>query len=158
MPKSFRVAISKDMISDVFMTDGMQNRFQVEVIDGEVNVNNTTPFFMRTMFKSFIIAYVLTLLIELAGASIYRLIAKKKRLKGVFIANLVSLPVLWPVVWAFPILLILGEIAVVFFEGWFILWLHEDSLSSSMFLSLLLNLASLFLGGFLLILMLIFIA
>lgn len=121
--------------------------------------NGPTPASLDLVF--FAIALAFTLAIELAMAFLYLKVVKVKEkgriLLTVVLANVISLPLVW---FGFVFLLggiglLLGEIFAVVFEGCFIYLLNRKSikLTSAMLMSLAMNLASLVIGGLILLLL-----
>jgi hypothetical protein len=107
----------------------------------------------------FFLALIFTLAIELPVAFLYlRAIKIKKKeriLAAVAIANIISVPALWFGFVSFlgtPGLL-LGEVFAVVFEGYFVYYFNKKAiaLKSAMIMSLFMNLASLIIGGLILL-------
>lgn len=107
------------------------------------------------IYSLFVLALLFTLAIELAVAFLYlraiKIKKKKRILTAVVLANIISIPILW---FGFVYFLgalgfLLGEIFAVLFEGYFIYYFNKKmiKLKSAMIMSLVMNLASLIIGG-----------
>ncbi|MBI5066430.1 hypothetical protein HZA97_09430 [Candidatus Woesearchaeota archaeon] len=144
----------KNRESNVFNTNSFNSNFNVKVTESQLIIEDVTPLLSRGETPYFLNALILTVVLELLTALIYLSRAKisKKVLASVFVANIISLPIVW---FVFPILqnpfliLVLSEIFAVVFEMYFIHVLNKRSitLKQSFKLSLIMNLVSLFLGG-----------
>ena len=125
--------------------------------NGTIVVQETTKFSRTNAglnIRDFIVALVLTLVLETLTALIFVTSAKisKKVLVYVAIANLISLPIVWFVFPRFvklPFTIPLAEIFAFVFEAYFIYLLNKKliTLKKSFILSLIMNLASFFIGG-----------
>ncbi len=168
LPSKFRLAVYLPSKGRVFLSDevtreNFRSVFEANVLlDGTIEIQEMSQerslFIQIISAKTFFIAMVLTLILELIVAFIYGSITlartSKKLLSSVSVANIISLPIVW---FIFPLLrikpleiLLLGELFVFVFEGYFIHWLNRDilTLKRSFVLSILMNLASLVIGGF----------
>ncbi len=144
----------KNRESNVFSTKSFNANFNARVTEDKLIVEDVTPFLSSGGNPYFILALILTIILELLTALIYLKAAgiSKKVLTSVLIANLISLPIVW---FVFPILqhpfliLVSSEVFAVIFEAYFINLLNKKliTLKSSLKLSLLTNLVSLLLGG-----------
>ncbi len=144
----------KNRESNVFSTDSFNANFNVQVTENALMVEDVTPFLSSGGVPYFTRALILTIIFEMLTAFIYLSITKisKKVLVSVFVANVISLPVVW---FVFPILqnpfliLVFSEIFAVVFEAYFIRSLNKKliTLKQSFSLSIIINLGSLFLGG-----------
>ncbi len=160
----FRLAVylpsqDKVYLSTEVTRENFRSTFEANLLsDGSINLQETTPFVQNNSAKnirSFFIALILTLILELIVALIYVSSTKiyKKSLISVLIANVISLPIVWfvfPLLKIIPLAILLGEIFAFVFEGYFIHLLNKDilPLKKSFVLSILMNLASLIIGGF----------
>ncbi len=147
----------KVYLSSPFTLENMQNNFDADLLpDGSIQLQETNNFFDSQhweIIKSILPALGFTLLIEVIAALIFLSSTKTslKILLSVVIANVISLPVLW---YALTFLranllnVIIGEILVFVFEGFFIYLLNKKrvSLKKSFVLSMIMNLASLLIG------------
>ena len=103
----------------------------------------------------FLIALLLTLILELLVAFVFVSVKKEPRsiLVGVLVANMVSLPIVWLVFPYLPfhslMVILFSEIFAVLFEGYFIFLFTKKTLAlvMSLILSLLMNLCSFSIGG-----------
>ncbi len=158
LPSEFRLAVYLPSQDKVYLSaevtrENFRSTFEANLLsDGNINLQETTPFAQSNSAKNirnFFIALILTLIIELLVALIYVSSTKisKKVLISVLVANVISLPIVW---FVFPLAILLGEIFAFAFEGYFIHLLNRDiiSLKKSFILSILMNLASLIIGGF----------
>ena len=170
LPSEFRLAVYLPSQDKVYLSaevtrENFRSTFEANLLsDGNINLQETTPFIQSNSaenIKIFFIALILTLILELIVALIYVSSTKisKKVLISVLVANVISLPIVW---FVFPFLLkiillaifllamLLGEIFAFVFEGYFIHLLNKDvlTLKKSFVLSILMNLASLIIGGF----------
>ena len=142
--------------SQIFHTESFNAEFNVKVTDSQLLIEETTP--ITSKGTSFIKALIITLILELLVALIYLFSTKisKKILFYVLIANIISLPIVWflfPSIKIMPLvflIFIISEIFAVVFEAYFIYYLNKDiiTLRKSFTLSLIMNLVSLFIGGF----------
>lgn len=118
-----------------------------------------SPILVHT--NMFVEALFITLVIEFLIALVYINIGRKaipKNLKinlrvlsTIFLANMISLPIFWfifPSTWNLLLMIILGEIFVVLFEGFLIHFLNKTiiPMKSALLLSFIINMGSLFLG------------
>ena len=109
----------------------------------------------------FVKVLFLTMILELLAALVFvsRVKVSKKILVYVFLANIITLPIVWflfPLIsLPFGISIVISEIFAVLFESYFIYFFGKQIISyqQSLKLSLLNNLVSLFIGGFLLMYM-----
>jgi hypothetical protein len=144
--------------SQIIHTEAFNAEFNVKVTDSSLIIEETTPITSRGRVPSFIKALIITLILELLVALIYLSITKisKRILLYVLIANVISLPIVW---FLFPsikitslvfLMFVLSEIFAVVFEAYFIYHLNKKiiSLRKSFVLSTIMNLVSLFVGGF----------
>lgn len=142
--------------SNVFEAGSYHARFDVRVTDtGLVIEERTSTALERLPF--FLVALVLTLVIEVLAALLFLLVTKRPKsvLTSVVKANLISLPVVWfifPLLKVFLLVVVLSEIFAVVFEGYFIHLLNKTvlSLKQSFILSIITNTASFIIGGFIL--------
>lgn len=164
LPSEFRLAVYLPSQDKVYLSaevtrENFRSTFEANLLsDGNINLQETTPFIQSNSaknIKTFFIALILTLILELIVALIYVSSTKisKKVLISVLIANVISLPIVWfifPLLKIIPLAILLGEIFAFVFEGYFIHLLNKDvlTLKKSFVLSILMNLASLIIGGF----------
>jgi hypothetical protein len=140
--------------SNVFKAESYHARFDVRVTDtGLVVEERTIQAVERLPF--FLVALVLTLIIEVLAALIFLWATKRPEsvLKSVVMVNLFSMPVVWfifPVLKEFLLVVVLSESFAVVFEGYLIHLLNKPlmSLKQSFILSIIMNTASFALGGF----------
>lgn len=164
LPSQFRLAVYLPSQDKVYLSaevtrENFRSTFEANLLsDGNINLQETTPFtqsnFARNI-RNFFFALILTLILELIVALIFLSIAKisKKVLISVLVANIISLPIVWfvfPLLKIIPLAILLGEIFAFVFEGYFIHLLNKEiiSLKKSFILSILMNLASLIISGF----------
>lgn len=164
LPSEFRLAVYLPSQGKVFLSakvtrENFRSTFEANLLpDGTINLQETTSFIQSNFAESirnFIIALVLTLILEIITALIFVSIAKipKKVLVSVIIANIISLPIVWfvfPLIKNIPLAILLGEIFAFVFEAYFIYSLNRQiiTLKKSFVLSLIMNLVSLLIGGF----------
>ena len=144
--------------SQIFHTESFNGEFNVKVTNSQLLIEETTPITSKGRFSSFIKALIITLILELLVALIYLSSTKisKKVLLYVLIANIISLPIVWflfPSIQIMPLvflIFIISEIFAVIFEAYFIHYFNKNiiSLKKSFILSMIMNLVSLFVGGF----------
>jgi len=113
-----------------------------------------TPFYFGSFFKALSVTLLLELLVTLLYLNLRRL-PKKRVLLSIFLANMISLPTIW---FAFPFLkmggviglLIIPEIFVILLEAFLIFRLNKNTFTfkKALIFSLILNLVSLLVGGF----------
>ena len=164
LPSEFRLAVYLPSQDKVYLSaevarENFRSTFEANLLsDGSMNLQETTPFIQSNStknIKTFFVALILTLILELTVALIYVSSTKisKKVLISVLIANVISLPIVWfifPLLKIIPLAILLGEIFAFVFEGYFIHLLNKDilPLKRLFVLSILMNLASLIIGGF----------
>lgn len=134
-----------------------QYKYEAELNqDGTITIKNRTTPFTSEQLVYFILALILTILIERFSTKIYfRNKEKPNRIiRKIILINLISLPIFW---FLMPfilknatILLIIGEVLVTLMEGYliYIFTKKEVSIKSSMLLSLINNICSFVIGGF----------
>jgi hypothetical protein len=165
LPENFRLAVylpSKDkvFVSDEAVITDMRNSYEANILsNGTLVLREIKPSvqdFTDKSIKLFVIALILTIILEFIAAIIFLVITKTSFRVLVFvpIASLISLPVVWfvfPLIRIPAILIILSaEIFAVLFEGYFIFLFNKKiiSLKKSLILSLIINLTSFIIGGF----------
>jgi hypothetical protein len=163
-PETFKLALfvpslNKTVITNDISRKAFNSHFTADISsEGTATIKDVTPIssIIAPVILPFIEALIITLILELLVALIFLSIAKisKKVMISVVIANLISLPAIWFGVSsiqgdAAAIALIIGEIAVFVFEAFLIYWMNKSlmTLKKSFLLSLIMNLASLLLGG-----------
>lgn len=143
--------------SNIFKSSSYFAEFNVRVTDTGLVVEEVPPI-KRTIsgdIPIFVIALVLTLILELLVAFVFVSVKKEPRsiLVGVLVANMVSLPIVWLVFPYLPLhfllVILFSEIFAVLFEGYFIFLFTKKTLAlvMSLILSLLMNLCSFIIGG-----------
>ncbi len=164
LPSEFRLAVylpsqDKTYLSVEVARENFRSTFEADLLfDGSITIQETTPFIQSDSAENiipFLIALILTLVLELIVALIYLSSTKisKKVLISVLIANVISLPIVWVIFSLLKIMsfvILLGEIFVFVFEGYFIHLPNKDvlPLKKSFVLSIFMNLTSLIIGGF----------
>lgn len=162
-PSEFKLAVFIPSLNKVFVTNeisrsNFNSHYEAELSsDGSAIISETT-FFMFSTDKgsSFTKAFFITIILELLTSFIFIFSRKlsKKILVYVVIANILSLPIVW---FLFPLMklqlpriIVLSEIFAVLFETYFIYLPNKQIISfkQSLTLSILNNLVSLFIGGF----------
>lgn len=143
--------------SNIFKSSSYFAEFNVRVTDTGLVVEEVPPIkrMISGIIPIFVIALVLTLILELLVAFIFVLVRKEPRsiLVGVLVANMLSLPIIWLVFPYLPfhslIVILFSEIFAVLFEGYFIFLFTKKTLSPvmSLILSLLMNLCSFIIDG-----------
>ncbi len=124
--------------------------------DKTITIKDDTPVFSLDQLIYFLFALLLTIIIEVIFTRSYFLKKKnkpKRILKIILIVNLISLPILWFILTFLLntiLLFTIGEIFVVLLEGGLIYFFikKEITFKESMKLSFINNILSLFLGGF----------
>ena len=164
IPSKFRLAVylpsqDKVYLSAEVIRENFRSTFEANLLsNGSIELQEITPF-SQTKFgkniRNFFIALILTLILELFVALIYVLSTKisKKVLISVLIANIISFPIIWfvfPLLKIIPSVMLLGEFFAFVFEGYFIYLFNKDilPLKKSFVLSILMNLVSWIIGGF----------
>lgn len=143
--------------SNIFKHYSYIAQFNVRVTDTGLVVEEIPPL-KRTVpggIPVFLIALLLTLILELLVAFVFLSVRKEPRniMIGVLVANIISLPIVWLVFPYLPLhsllVILFSEIFAVLFEGYFIYLFTKKTLAlvMSMILSLLMNLCSFFIGG-----------
>jgi hypothetical protein len=164
-PSEFKLAVYVPSLDKVFITNEISrttsdSNYEVALnFDGSAKISETTPLFRKDNVSSFIKALIITLIIELLVALIYLSITKlsKKILISVIVGSLITLPIVWfifPLIKIIPLVILLSEIFAIVFEAYFIYHLNKQAitLKKSFVLSIIMNLASLIIGGFILLL------
>jgi hypothetical protein len=146
--------------SNVFVNESFNSTYQVTVYDDWLEIIDTTSFMKdSSVMSAFIKALLLTLVLELLVAFIYLKLARKplRILLFVIIGNLITLPFVW---FLFPLVMdawaiLAGEIFAFITEAFFLKWTCDRwfKLSGAFLLSFMMNVMSLLIGGFALILM-----
>ena len=124
--------------------------------DGTITLKNKTPTISVSRLISFAIAFIQTIILELLVALLYLTMRKlsKKILWAVTLANIISLAIFW---FLFPLifkniipLLIVGELFVFLSESYMIHVFSKKqiTLRQSTVMSLLMNVTSFIVGGF----------
>ena len=168
LPKNFRVAVYLPSLNKVFISDSIVgNNFNAEYLyeinensskisqTGGTDIHETTPIVQTDLVLPFILALVITLVLELVVAFGYLVLTKKSYniLISVVGANLISLPIVW---FLFPMLQLefllifaMAEVFAILFEGYFIHFLNKKTLSlqDGLILSAVMNIGSLLVGG-----------
>lgn len=169
IPKEFMLTIylpsqNKTYFSDATLKKSSSSTFEANLLlDGTILIEETTPFIGSYAYETiitFLIALILTLLLELFVALIFTYIAKipKEVLISVFVVNILSLPIVW---FIFPLIIkgpnyhyyvymiLSAEIFAFIFEGYFLYILNKKliSLKKLFLLSFLMNLVSFIIGG-----------
>jgi hypothetical protein len=160
-PKEFKLAVYIPSLDKVFISNEISRtnfNSNYEVIldsNGSAKISETTPFVRKDNVISFIKALIITLIIELLVALIYvsRTKLPKKILISVLIGSFITLPIVWfifPLIKIIPLVILLSEIFAIVFEAYFIYYLNKQTitLKKSFVLSIIINLASLIIGGF----------
>ena len=154
--------------SNVFRTTNFNAQFNVTVTDSQLIVKEVTLITASNIahkidngtykIPSFIAALIITLILEFTVALIYLSVKKipKHVLYSVAIGNIISLPIVWfvfPLVGTTLSVKFLAEIFAAVFEAYFIYWRNKKliSLKNALALSIIMNLVSWLLGGFILL-------
>lgn len=169
LPPKFRLAVylpsqDKLYLSAEVKRKNFKSTFEANLLsDGTINIQETTSFLKSDSAKNvkkFLIALVLTLILELLVALIYISTTKipKKILFSVLTGSIITLPFVWfvfPLLKIFWLAILLGEIFAFIFESYFIYLLNKEiiSLKKSFILSFLINLTSFIVGGFIFLLL-----
>ena len=161
-PDEFKLAVyipslDQTFISGMTIRQTLNSSYKVLLeSDGSAKIHETTSIIYRySKIASFFKALIITLLIEVFIAFIYLSYRKlsKKIIISVIIGSIITLPIVWyitPMFRDFILVLILCEIFATVFEALFIFLLNKNkiSLKSSFVLSILINVFSFFVGGF----------
>ncbi len=165
-PSKFKLAVYIPSLDKVFITNeisrtNFNSNYEVKLNNENVAIiTETTSFLSTDKISLFINALMITLVLELLVALIYLSIKKlsKKILVSVFIANIISLPIVWfifPSIGNIFLVILLSEIFAVVFEKYFIYYSNRNLISrkKSFVMSLIMNMVSLFVGGFFLLIL-----
>lgn len=147
--------------SNVFENESFNSQYELAVYDDHLEVKDVTPFMKdSTTWPAFLKALMLTLLLELLVAFVYVKLSKKplKILLFVIAGNLITLPTLWfllPLFLNVGASIFLGEIFAFAFEAMFLLWTCKTWFKpgGAFLLSFMMNIMSLLVGGFAILLM-----
>ena len=161
-------SMNKAFTSNIISTNNFNSNYRMDInSDGSAKIVENTSFFNRTEginLLNFTIALILTLILELMVAAIFlrRLkIPNKRILTSILVLNFISLPIVWFIypqtnlpIKSWELILLLAEIFIVVFEGYFIYYFNREliTLKKSFFLSILMNIVSTLIGGFIYIL------
>jgi hypothetical protein len=134
--------------SAVFADNSSSEQYQVTVESDHIDVKQVFSINAIT-FVLFFPAFIWTEIIELIAADIYSRIAKQ-RIRRVWLANLISFPVVWfllPTIpnLVYPIIYIVAESFAVGFEAFFLYLTNKPthlSVKHAVFVSLVMNAAS----------------
>jgi len=160
--KEFKFAVFIPSLNKFFVTNKISRKnfnseYRVALFsDGSAVISETTPILSSDKVTSFVLAFFITIILELLVALIFVSIKNipKKLLVFVLLANVITLPMVWflfPLINATgPIVIILSEVFAVSFEAFFFYIFGRQiiSLKQSMILSVVNNSVSLFIGGF----------
>ena len=149
----------KERVSNIFERKSWNSEYQVTVRDNDLLVEDKTSFLTTTATLPFFFkSLVLTIVLELLVALIFIKLTKRNSsiLIYLFLANLITLPLVWFVFTLLPNLIIgivIGELFAFVFEALFINYFCKNyiSLKASFVLSFLANAVSFFVGGVLII-------
>jgi hypothetical protein len=147
--------------SNVFRNESFNSQYEVLVHEDQLEVKDVTPFMKdSSVLSAFLKALLLTLILEMMVAFVYLKLAKKKLrvLFIVIIGNLVTLPVVWfllPLFLNVGASIIAGELFAFVTEAMILLLVFPQWFrpSGALLLSFMMNIMSLLVGGFALILM-----
>lgn len=160
LPPKFVLAIYIPDMEKIYFSDEIQrtkfnSEFKINInSENDIDIEDVSPVFTEKIKIQFLVALIITLIIEIIVALIFIFITKisKKMLIYVGIVNIISLPLVW---FLFPLLsipplfiIIIAEVFVILFESIFIYLSKLLSFKKSFLLSLIMNLASIFIGGF----------
>ena len=160
-PSIFKIAIFVPRLQKVLLSDEIERRhfhseYQLDISsDGSARITDVTPFFNAHDIITFLLALLITVILELLVAAIFcsiKKIPKQRVLQLVLFANLISLPIVW---FVFPILvdtlvvILFAEVFAVVVEAYFVHALAKTaiSLAQSFPLSVIMNLVSFVCGG-----------
>ncbi|MFH1786967.1 MAG: hypothetical protein ABH829_04950 [archaeon] len=176
--KDFMLAIYAPAISKVFITNKLRadlgrNEYHIDlsaILPEQVLENATgiqkiidvevTESAELSAFTYFVLALAITLILESLVALVYLPTIKLKNkankiLRSILYANIISLPAVWILVVSLPFFSIIAfaEIFAFVFEAYFIHWMNKKylALKQAFRLSLIMNLVSFFLGGAILV-------
>lgn len=165
---NFKMAFYLPSLNKIFVTNEVSISNFTTSFSAQLHPNGSatiarvsSPILAPGILGFFSAALALTLVIEVAAAFLYlRAVKTKKKgriLGAVVLVNIISVPVLW---FGFVYFLgtlgfVLGEIFAVVFEGYAVYYLNRKAikLRRAMLMSLLMNLASLTIGAFVVVLL-----
>jgi hypothetical protein len=159
-------SLNKVFISDEIFNESFEYSYHEAVLlqNGTIELSTIAPpFQIPEIFTSFITALIITLVTELLVTFLFIRFSKNKDfsqkqnriLLTVVLVNIISLPVVWfvlPLIFTDTITYyVVAESFAVLFEGLFIRLLNKNTftLKNALILSLIMNLASFFVGQFL---------
>ncbi|KYK35357.1 MAG: hypothetical protein AYK19_01865 [Theionarchaea archaeon DG-70-1] len=168
IPKLDKVFVSGEMEAEnITVAENRDSFYEANLLpDGTIDMKRTVGVAGKAGIREYKVKIVkralsVTLLIELLIALIYINVGRtaipkcsKKQVRvllTIFLANIVSLPILWFIflsIWNSFFMVILGEIFVIFFEGFLIYLLNKPVLpiKDALLLSFILNVGSVVLG------------
>ncbi len=162
-PNEFKLAIYLESQDQVFISEkatrnDYNSNYKANLLPGgSIHLEDVTPFSQSSglkRIKTFFFALFITLVFELLTALVFVSISKdsKRLLIPVFIASIITLPIVWfvfPLLKILPLVIILAESFAVVFEAYFIYYFSRKtfSLKKSFLLSFIMNAVSFFIGG-----------
>jgi hypothetical protein len=166
-PSEFKLAIFLPSLKRVLVSNEVErvhywSKYRLDIsTNGAAIITDITPFFNAHRIITFILALIITIALELLVALIYcsrRKIPKKKILQSVLFANLISLPIVWfvfPFLKTILVVILLSEIFAIVIEAYLIHSFNKTilSLRESFTLSLIMNVVSFLLGGFIFVIL-----
>lgn len=172
-PEEFKLGVYIPSLNKTFMSGEVSRQnfystYEANLLsNGTIEMEETTAFILSDAglpVRNFIIALIITLIIELVCVLIYINLSKIniKRYSGnqnrilftVLLANIISLPIVWFIfplmIKNFELIIILSEIFAIIYEGFFIKSLNKTlfTLKNALMLSFAINIISLFVGGY----------
>lgn len=144
----------KTRTSNIFSATALNSKFEVKINpDESLSINDVTPLPERFRIKDFLVSFLITVILELLVAKI--LFVRKKPnvfLPFVLYANTITLPVFWFFMLYHSSMTLASyysaEAVIIIFEGIFIKIFTKQTLADSFMLSIIMNLVSVFIGGF----------
>jgi len=167
-PNRFRLGIFIPMLNNTFITNAIDRNnfnslYEVKInSNGDARIRETTFIFNADIVRSFIQAFLITVVLELIVALIFTKIHRwpNKFLWYVLLANAISLPIVWFIIpllkinvvsslLSFIIVAALYEAFAFIFEAYFLYWTNKEflDLKNAFKLSVAMNVVSLILGG-----------
>ena len=167
IPSEFKVGIylpdeNRFYLSEPIRQSAFHSTYSANLLEnGAIEIKNKTHFYKTNLFKYFlfyVIALVFTIIIELSASGwfISKNLNKAKIERTIIYANLISLTLLWLVLFLtfkntekFTLALLIGEISIFIFEWLFIYFLNKKSITliRSFSMAFVMNLVSFIIGA-----------
>lgn len=144
----------KQRESNIFKHSAFNSFFNVKVTHDNLLVIDKSPITSRYRLSGFLLAFFLTIIIELIVAFIYTRIHKtpSRLLKAVLLGNIISIPIMWfiyPLFKFIPYIYFAFEVVVITIESIIIFKMNKELISKqeAFKLGIIMNIISIIIGG-----------